>query len=164
MLPVNTILSYCGDLPESAFDPGGLLLPEGGRTGVLFVLIEGEVEILKGDFQVDAVSEPGAIFGEVSALLDIPHMATVRAVTVSRAYRIDDVAVFLNRNPGLALQIAAILAQRLNGVTNYLIDIKKQFDDQKNHLGIVDEVLQTIVHQQRQSFIPGSVRDPDPSL
>ena len=161
---MNSILSVCEGLPEASFEAGNVLLAEGGRTGILYVLIDGDVEILKGDFQVDTVSEGGAIFGEVSALLDIPHMATVRALTPLRAYRVEGAADFLNSHPTIALEVARLLAQRLNGVTNYLMDLKHQFEDQENHLGMVDEVLETLVHQQRSSFIPGSERDPDPSI
>jgi len=162
--PVSTILDLCANLPETAFDPGTVLLTEGAQTGLLYILVAGSVEILKGDFQVDVVAEPGAIFGEISALLGIPHMATVRSLTPARAYRIGDAASFLDAHPELALEIARLLAQRLNGVTSYLVDLKRQFDDEASHLGMVDEVLETLVHQQRQSFVPGSDRDPDTSI
>ncbi len=161
---MNTILSLCNHLPETTFDSGQVLLGEGARTGLLYVLIDGEVEILKGDFQVDTVSEPGAIFGEVSALLAMPHMATVRALSALRVYRIEQGADFLHSHPSIALAVARLLAQRLNGVTNYLVDLKRQFQDQQSHLGMVDEVLETLVHQQGRPFVPGSDRDPDSSI
>lgn len=161
---MSKILGLCDGLEATNFPAGGVLLAEGTRTGVLYILIEGSVEILKGDFQIDVVSQPGAFFGEVSALLDIPHMATVRTVQPTRAYRIEHAVQFFNNYPMIALEVARLLAQRLNGVTNYLVDLKHQFEDQKGHLGMVDEVLETIVHQQRDHFKPGSHRDPDPSI
>ena len=161
---MNTILDLCDGLKPTYFEAGGVLLAEGTKTGRLYILIDGSVEILKGDFQIDVVSEPGAFFGEVSALLDIPHMATVRALHPSRVYRIEYAVEFLNNYPMIAMEVARLLAQRLNGVTNYLVDLKNQFEDQKGHLGMVDEVLESLVHQQREHFKPGSVRDPDPSI
>ncbi len=140
------------------------MLAEGTQTGMLYILVDGAVEILKGDFQIDVVSEPGALFGEVSALLDIPHMATVRVLNPSRVYKIDQAVDFLNNYPMVALEVARLLAQRLNGVTNYLVDLKKQFEGEKGHLGIMDEVLETLLHQQRGKFVPGSDRDPDTSI
>jgi CRP-like cAMP-binding protein len=154
----------CRNLPEAPFAKGTVLLPEGGRTGILYVLIEGDVEVLKGDFQVAMVSEPGSIFGEVSVLLGMPHMASVRALTACRVYRIPDAAAFLAANPDIALELARLLAQRLNGVTSYLADLKRQFEDQKSHLGMVDEVLETLLHQQRVSLDLGSDRDPDSTI
>jgi CRP/FNR family transcriptional regulator, cyclic AMP receptor protein len=141
-----------------------VLLPEGASTGILYVLIEGELEILKGDFQVAVVSEPGAIFGEVSVLLGMPHMASVKALAPARVHRIDNAAAFLSAHPDVALELARLLAQRLNGVTSYLVDIKRQFEDQKSHLGMVDEVLESLVHQQRVTLDLGSDRDPDKSI
>lgn len=159
-----SILQLCRPLEITSVAAGETLLPEGGCTGLLYVLVDGEVEILKGTFQVDTVSEPGAIFGEVSALLGTPHMATVRTVGPCTVYRIEQAGDFLAAHPELALGIARLLAERLTSVTNYLVDVKRQFDGVEGHLGIVDEVLETLVNQQRQTFTPGSKRLPDPGL
>ena len=67
---MNEILTQCRDMPERRFAPGEDILREGERSGVVYILIEGEVEILKGDLQVTTAAEPGAFFGEMSALLD----------------------------------------------------------------------------------------------
>jgi CRP-like cAMP-binding protein len=158
---MRTILSFCQDLPEVTFGPGEVLLAEGGKTGILYILIEGEVEVLKGDFQVNTVSEPGAIFGEISVLLDSPHSATVKALTASRAYVVQRANEFLQSQIDITYQLARLLAQRLHGVTTYLVDLKSQFEDQENHLGMVDAVLETLVHQQDEECTPGSDRDPD---
>ena len=163
-MAVSTILGLCEGFDATNFGAGEVLLAEGTRTGMLYILIDGAVEIRKGDFQIDVVSEPGAFFGEVSALLNISHMATVRTLHPSRVYRIEHAVEFLNSYPMIAMEVARLLAQRLNGVTNYLVDLKNQFEDQKGHLGMVDEVLQTLLHQQRETFTPGSARDPDPSI
>lgn len=41
------------------------------------------------------ISEPGAVFGEMSVLLDQPHTATVKTDTDSVIVEIDDAASFL---------------------------------------------------------------------
>jgi CRP-like cAMP-binding protein len=161
---MRTILSFCQELPEVTFGPGEVLLSEGERTGILYILIEGEVEVLKGDFQVTTVSEPGAVFGEMSVLLDIPHTATVRAVTASRVYVVRQADEFLQSQPDITYQLARLLSQRLYGVTTYLVDLKSQFEDQESHLGMVDAVLETLVHQQDEECTPGSDRDPSTTL
>ena len=71
------------------------MLAEGNKSGALCVLVKGEVEILKGDMQVNVVSDPGAIFGEMSILLDIPHMASVRALTSCDVHMVHDGDAFL---------------------------------------------------------------------
>jgi len=49
-------------------------------------------------------------------------------------------------------------------VTDYLTDVKEQFSDQKDHLAMVDEVLDTLVHHQEAPPEPGSDRYPDPTV
>ncbi len=161
---MRTILSYCQGLPERTCGPGEVLLVEKEKEGILYILIEGEIEVLKGDFQIATTSEPGAIFGEMSVLLDIPHTATVRTLTSSRMYVVDRAAAFLQSQTDIAYQLSKLLAQRLYNVTTYLVDIKKQFEDHENHLGMVDEVLETLIHQQVEECSPGSDRDPNTTL
>lgn len=158
---MSTIADHCEGLPVITFEPGAVLLPEGGSTGKLYVLLAGTVEVLKGTFQVNIVAERGAIFGDMSALLGIPHMATVKARTAGSAYLIEGGAEFLRANQQIAYLLAQLLAQRLHGVTGYLVDIKRQFEDHAGHLGIVDEILESLLHNQRRTFTAGSDREPD---
>jgi CRP/FNR family cyclic AMP-dependent transcriptional regulator len=157
-------LDHCQGMPQRIYDRGEDILQE-GKPGSLFILAEGTVEILKGDFRVNVVDEPGSIFGEVSALLGIPPMATVRALERSRLFVAEDGLAFLSSRTDLALAVARLLARRLNSVTTYLADLKKQFEDQQSHLGIVDEVLESLVHDQSagEDLTPGSDREPDPN-
>ena len=69
---MSKVLSFCEGFPETEFRPGDVLLSEGESTGLLYILIEGEVEVLKGNFSVSTVSEPGAMFGEMAILLAAP--------------------------------------------------------------------------------------------
>jgi CRP-like cAMP-binding protein len=148
-------------LAERTLEAGSVLLAEGETSGLLYVLIEGEVEILKGSFQVNAVADPGAIFGEISLLLGKPHMATVRAVSDCRVHVVEGGADFLKSNPEIAFELSTLLAQRLHGLTTYLVDLKRQYEHHDDHLGVVDDVLETLSHQQRSTFTPGSDRDPE---
>lgn len=161
---MRTILDFCQGFLEKTFDRGEILLVEGGREGILYILIEGDIEVLKGDLQVATVSEPGAIFGEMSILLNIPHSATVKALSPSRMYVAERAGEFLRSHTDITYLLAQLLAQRVYGVTSYLADLKRQFEDQKNHLGMVDEVLETLLHQQVEEYSPGSDRDPDPTI
>jgi CRP/FNR family transcriptional regulator, cyclic AMP receptor protein len=161
---MRTILKFCQGLPEHSFDAGQSLLIEGERTGKLYILVDGTVEIVKGTCQVHVTSEPGALFGEMSTLLDVPHTATVRALAPSRVYAVGRAGEFLDANHEIVFFISKLLAQRLQSVTGYLADMKSQFEDRKDHLGIVDEVLETLLHQQSEPFVPGSDRHPDPKI
>jgi CRP/FNR family cyclic AMP-dependent transcriptional regulator len=163
-MAMPTVLDYCQNLPEKTLGPGETMLGEGKKEGVLYILIEGEVEVLKGDFQVNTVSEPGAIFGEMSVLLDMPHMATVKTLTACRAHVVERASEFLQSHTDISYELARMLAQRLHGITTYLVDLKNQFGDQKDHYGMIHEVLESLVHQQPEECTPGSERDPTKTL
>lgn len=158
---MTSIADLTQDLPTQIFEPGAILLAEGGSSGRLYVLVDGAVEILKGDFQINLVSDRGALFGDMSALLAIPHMATARAVTPSTVRVIEGGEDFLQTHQEISFHLAKMLAERLHGVTAYLVDLKAQFEDSQDHLGMVDEILESLVHQQPQAFTPGSDRDPE---
>lgn len=158
------LLDYCRALPQRRFARGDVLLEQGTVAGVLYVLVEGVVEIVKGDVQITTVSEPGALFGEISVLLGVPHTATVRVLRDSLCYVADDPVPFLRSHPDIAFEVATLLSRRVQMVTGYLADLKHQFSDSDDHLAMVDEVLESLVHLQGVESEPGSDRHPDPTV
>ena len=141
---------------------GTVLLTQGTRSGKLYILLAGKVEVRRDTTLVAAIDEPGAMFGEMSALLDIDHTANVIAASPVTVLQFNDAATFLRSDPQIALTVARKLAQRLNTVTTYLVDLKRQYAGHSNHLGMVSEVLASLVYQQAEEFTPGSDRDPGP--
>ncbi|MGA8818079.1 MAG: cyclic nucleotide-binding domain-containing protein, partial [Xanthobacteraceae bacterium] len=67
-------------LPVWAYEAGETVLAEGTRTGRLLILKQGSVCVVAGGIEIARVVEPGAVFGELSALLDQPHGADVRTL------------------------------------------------------------------------------------
>ncbi len=63
---MRSILEHCAAARRERLEPGAILLEEQERTGRLFVLIEGHVEVLRGNTQIALIKEPGSIFGEMS--------------------------------------------------------------------------------------------------
>lgn len=158
---MRAVLEHCVGGEEHRFDEGASLIHEGHTTGHLYVLLEGRLEILKGGVVVATVSEPGAIIGEMSVLLDQPHTATVKAASAVRIYEFQDAAQFLKSRPEIALLVATTLAQRLNAATTYLADIKRQYAGHGNHLSMVGEILESLVNLTGSRAQPGSDRLPE---
>jgi CRP/FNR family cyclic AMP-dependent transcriptional regulator len=156
------MLERCRDLPERAFAPGDVLIHEGERTGCLFILREGTLRVCRGDVEFATVTEPGSVLGEMSVLLDAPHTASVRAVTTAKVHVIERAADFLAANPDLVLPIARLLARRLKNASTYLVNLREQFQNYQNHFGMIDEVLESIMHQQDETFPPAKDLPPDP--
>lgn len=139
------ILDYCKDLKQVSFKPGQALLSEGDQTGRLYVLIEGEVEVIRERTQVTHVDEPGSIFGEMAVLLDMAHSATVKALSAVKVYEIPDALTFLDKRPEFSLHIATMLARRLYYTTSYLVDLQQQAAGKRQDLDVVDQILATLV-------------------
>src|SRR5882757_3479885 len=158
---MRDVLEYCIGGHRSSVPEGTLVIREGETTGHLFVLIEGRLEVVKGDTVVATITEPGAILGEMSVLLRQPHSATVRAASVATIYEFSDAASFLRAQPAVALLIARLLAHRLHVATTYLADIKRQYADHGNHLAMVGDVLESMINLSPANLSPGSDRSSD---
>jgi CRP/FNR family cyclic AMP-dependent transcriptional regulator len=161
---MRAILDYCSGAVQRNVSAGTLILHEGSTTGHLFVLIEGKLEVVKGDTVVASIVEPGAVVGEMSVLLDQPHTATVRAASNSTIYEFSDAGSFLRDQPAVALLIARLLAQRLNVATTYLADVMHQYAGHGDHLAMVGEILQNMINLPPIKVSPGSDRQSDPRM
>jgi CRP-like cAMP-binding protein len=144
---VKSILDHCAGLPERRFEDGDVVIDEGSTTGTLFVLIDGALEVRKGDMPVAVVREQGALFGEMAILLGTPHTASVVATEPSRLHVVDDANVFLNA-PGILLHVSQLLAKRLRLVNTYVADLQQQFAEHADHLGMAGDVVERMLHHQ----------------
>ncbi|HRK35616.1 MAG TPA: cyclic nucleotide-binding domain-containing protein [Candidatus Hydrogenedentes bacterium] len=130
-----------GTLPVVNFAEGDVLIPEGTAAAALYFLAEGVVEVVKGDVSITKVRDRGAMFGEMSVLLSCPHTATVRAATDVTCHVAREPMVFLATHPEAMFYVGKILAQRLESLNKYLVDVKSQLREKEGHVGMVDEVL-----------------------
>jgi len=73
----------------------------------------------------------------------------VRALEDTDCHIIGNPNAFLASHPEINLEIARLLATRLNGLTHYLVDLKRQFESRDDHLGMVDQVLENLTFAQR---------------
>jgi len=159
---MSAILDALHDHPVQEFASGDFVLEQGESTGLLYILIEGSVEVIKEDVTVAKTSDSGAVFGDLSALLGVPHTAAVRAIAPSRFHVVDNPKVYLQENPAVCLHLCELIARRLDAVNKYLVDVKHQFAGH-DHLAMVDQVLDTLMNRQpRQRVAPRrSTLDPE---
>ena len=90
-----TILELLQGSELRHFDAEQVVIEQGGRTELLFFLIEGAVEVVKDGVPVAKSSQPGAVFGEISALLGGNHTATVRTLKPSAFHVVKNPREFL---------------------------------------------------------------------
>jgi len=82
-LPAFDTDTITGQLQPSTADAGDVIAREGGPADKFFVLVEGEVELVRGG-AVLATLGPGAFFGEMAIMRDVPRSASVRATKPSK--------------------------------------------------------------------------------
>jgi CRP/FNR family cyclic AMP-dependent transcriptional regulator len=113
-------------LPLTTHEAGETVLAAGSKTGRLLILRTGAVAVVRDGIEIATVTEPGAIFGELSALLDQPHSADVRTIGTTQFY-VAPAAIL--QDPAALYPVAAVLAHRLDAANQALVELK-------NHLRI----------------------------
>jgi CRP-like cAMP-binding protein len=158
---MKDMLSLSKHLPEVRYAPGEVIVREGGAAGSIWVLVSGALQVSKGGVAVNTITEPGALVGEISVLLNGAYSATVEAAEPSVLLYAADGQAFLSSNTEITRLVAIGLASRLDFVTTYLADLKHQYGDAPG-LSMVPEVLRKLSQRQVPLARPGSARDPDP--
>jgi CRP/FNR family cyclic AMP-dependent transcriptional regulator len=94
--------------------PGDSLFREGEKGEKMYVLLEGEMEILLGDFVLETVRQ-GALIGEMALIDDSPRTASVVAKTSCRLAEIDRrrFHFLVQQTPHFATHVMKTLADRL---------------------------------------------------
>jgi CRP-like cAMP-binding protein len=105
------------------FEPGDVIFSEGDDSREMFVVLEGNVEVVKisprgGEVKLAALDR-GEFLGEMSLLESLPRSATARAVNRVRLLAIQPGGFLLKirRDPTFAFEIMQSLSRRIR-VTN----------------------------------------------
>jgi len=116
------------DLPLAVYEAGETVLKAGSTTGRLLILKEGTVAVVKDGVEIGKVRAHGAVFGELSVLLDRPHTADVVAVKASTFYVAYAATPFM-QDPVVLRYIAAVMAGRLDRTNQAVIELKQQLEN-----------------------------------
>jgi CRP/FNR family transcriptional regulator, cyclic AMP receptor protein len=127
-----TFQNSLSGLPIVTYQAGETVIVDGSKTGRLLILRKGSVAIVKEDTEIATVTEPGAVFGELSILLDQPHTADVRALGTSQ-FHVADATTLLAQNPIAVLYVATVMAHRLDAANHALIQLKHQLQTGEPH-------------------------------
>ena len=146
-------------LPLTKFQAGEVVLLAGSRSEQLLFLKKGTVAVVKDGIEIARVTQSGAVFGELSVLLNQPHTADVRAVEASQFHVAS--ADILARDPLVLFYVAAILARRLNATNRVFVELKTQLKASQRG-GVVEKTIEKMegllggmLHLPVQSFEPG---------
>jgi CRP-like cAMP-binding protein len=105
---------------------GEIIFSEGTRGEVMYVVLEGEVDVMVNDKLVDVI-KPGNIFGEMAILDESFRSATTIAKTECRLATVDQrkFLYMVQQTPYFALEVMRVLANRLRNM-NFVGQTKTQ--------------------------------------
>lgn len=80
-----------GSMTPTAVESGTVVIQEGGFGSQMYIVESGELEVSKGDAVLRILTR-GSLFGEIALLHNIPRTATVKAMTDSRIWVVEQTA------------------------------------------------------------------------
>ncbi len=101
---------------------GEYLFRQGEAADLMYILVEGEVDILLEDTIVDTVG-PETVLGEMAMIDAKPRSASARAKTTCRVVPIDQkrFQFLIQQTPYFAIEVMRILAHRLQKMNIWLL-------------------------------------------
>ncbi len=117
-------------------DSGDLIIEQGQEDQRIFILLTGELEVLKDGETVGAITKNGEIFGEVAVVSGERRIATVRAVTPTLCLVIDQQFLHelkpeeTNASYYATLYgfLSRVMAVRLQAVSARLAEVERELD------------------------------------
>lgn len=138
--------------PLVSVAPGEVLITEGEPLRGIYFLETGDVEVIKNGILIAEIHDRGAVLGEMSWLLGTTPTATVKTLTPCTFRHVANPPEFFQQNPSVTLLMAVTLARRVDSLNRYLVEIKRQFKDRADHLGIIDEVLDSLMNKNPRAI------------
>lgn len=110
----NLFLNLFRDKEATSFAPGQFVFKAGDPGEAMYIVVEGEVEILDGSVLLET-SGQGSIVGELALIDDEPRSATAIAKTDCRLVAVDRrrFQYMVQETPLFALSVMKVLADRL---------------------------------------------------
>ena len=119
------------DALGKTYSPGETIIAEGEVGDCMFVIQEGEAEVLRDEDGVETVVDTmraGDIFGEMAILEHTVRSSTVRALSAVRALTIDR-RTFIRRieeDPSLAMNVLDVMCRRVRQLDTTIAHLKSE--------------------------------------
>ena len=135
------------------FLPGDVILEEGARSREIYLVVEGAVEIVKGqDETLLGQRHAGELFGEMAFLEDRPRSATVRAVAPTLLLEFSETKLreALADQPELLYYTVAALSARLRESDQHMIaDLRRKNQELARAYRQLQEAQAALVEKER---------------
>jgi CRP-like cAMP-binding protein len=117
-------------------DPGDRIIEEGQEDQRIFILLTGELDVIKDGEPVGAITKNGEVFGEVAVVSGSPRSATVQARTpvlclvIDQQFLHDLMPEETNASYYAALYgfLSRVMAVRLQSVSARLAEVERELE------------------------------------
>ena len=99
---------------SAEYNEGDTVLPEGELGKGFCILESGTLEVVRDDRVLAEIDTVGSIFGELSEILGMKRVETVRAKTQVKVRHIEEsIADIVTKNPKVSIKLIRTLGRRL---------------------------------------------------
>ena len=125
VLQKESLPPYLLNPDEMEFGNGDIIVKEGNSDSNFFKLIQGCLEVVKGNDKIAEISEPDTYFGEMSALLGGRRTATIRSVgkSIVKVFPGDKLMETLEGYPEISKQVIRSLVARLEESNKRYVEV-----------------------------------------
>lgn len=112
---------------EQSYEPGRVIVQEGQPGLGLYIISEGEVDVIRGGNVIDHLKD-GDFFGEMSLIDDLPRTADVRAVTTVHCLTLAKWEFLgeLTAHPVMALPMLPMLSRRIRNAEERMDRLRQE--------------------------------------
>ncbi len=132
---------------EVVFSADHTIFEEGAEGDSLYLLVDGEISIIKADTEVLSFNEKGYCFGEVALIDDKPRSATIKTVTPTRLLRITRNEFYraLAREPLIGRGMFRVLNNKIRHDLEVQMSAIRKEVAQEESMRLAAEVQQSIL-------------------
>ena len=127
-LSINELAAVASVTEEASFGEGAMVFREGEQGDTLFLILEGEVAVIK-DCNVDRAIEldsigPGDYFGDMALFGDDRRSATIRVKKAARFLILhkQELQEIVGEYPQIALHVCRVLSMRIRRLHGKISD------------------------------------------
>lgn len=122
-IPGEVLADIASLLEEEVYEKGQYVVSEGDLGKELYIIIKGEIEIVKGGNRID-VMKAGGSFGEMAIIDSQPRSADVIAVSDVLLLKMerDDFHEILKQREEVAIGVIRVLNRRIRNLNQRLLE------------------------------------------
>lgn len=146
-LPPDRLAKIAEFVEEKTYPPNTFLFHEGDPGDFLYLILSGEVSLIKEGIPLKTLRQRGDCMGEMALIDQSPRSASLMALTELRSLRLsrDHFNRVLNENPPISLELLKVMSTRLREDLHLQVDAIRQEAARSRELKLAAEVQRSLL-------------------